>query len=69
VAVALYGLAIGIVVLISAFQHSVATGFLTLCVPFYVLYFLFAQCESKLVKALYSIALLAYLLTLVLPKE
>ena len=37
----------GIIILIAAFKKSVGTGFLTLCVPFYVLYFVFAQYESE----------------------
>lgn len=39
-------LAGGIMLLIAAFKKSIGTGFLTLCVPFYVLYFAFKQYQS-----------------------
>jgi hypothetical protein len=47
-----------IIVLVAAFRESVGTGFLTLCVPFYVFYFVYAKCESKLAKAMWSLAIL-----------
>jgi hypothetical protein len=52
------GLVGGLLILIAAFQESVGTGFLTLCVPFYALYFIFAQCENKLAKAIWSLGML-----------
>jgi hypothetical protein len=64
----LYALVVGIIVLVAAFKDGVGTGFLTLCVPFYVLYFVYSKCDSKLVKALYSIGILVGLLTRVLPE-
>jgi hypothetical protein len=39
----LAGLVCSIIVLIAAFQTSTSTGFLSLCVPFYILYFAFTQ--------------------------
>lgn len=57
----LYSMIIGIAVLIAAFKDDVGTGFMTLCVPFYVVYFLRAKCESKLLKALYTAGSLGWL--------
>lgn len=54
----LLSLAAFIMVLVAAFQDSVGTGFLTLCVPFYVFYFVYAKCDSKLVKSMYSLAII-----------
>lgn len=36
-----------ITILVAAFKRSVLTGFLTLLVPLYILYFVFAQYESE----------------------
>jgi hypothetical protein len=47
-----------IMVLVSAFRESVGTGFLTLCVPFYVFYFVYATCDSKLAKSMWSLAII-----------
>lgn len=44
--VSVFGLAIGIFVLVVAFMEGVGQGFLTLCVPFYVLYFIFGVTEN-----------------------
>ena len=38
---------ISIIILVSAFKESVAQGFLTLCVPCYILYFAFAKFEHE----------------------
>jgi hypothetical protein len=43
-------------VVIAAFRESVGTGFLTLCVPFYALYFVFSVSESDTLKLLYASA-------------
>lgn len=55
----------GIVLLIAAFKKSAGTGFLSLCVPFYILYFAFAEYESpkkKIVLTLWlaSVALMIF---------
>jgi len=57
----LYYLTVKIIVLIAAFKESVGTGFLTLCLPFYDLYFVFKVCESQTVKILYTSALVIML--------
>lgn len=60
-------IASAILVLIDAFQDSVGTGFLTMCVPFYVFYFVYVKCDNKLVKAVYSLMLLSRLGFWILP--
>ena len=56
-----YCLTAHILVVISAFRESVGTGFLTLCVPFYGLYYVFKVSESETLRILY---VTAYLLNL-----
>jgi hypothetical protein len=55
----LYIFVVHILVVIAAFRESVGTGFLTLCLPFYALYFVFKTCESDTLKILYAGAVLA----------
>jgi hypothetical protein len=57
---ALFFIVISLVVLVAAFQDSVGQGFLTLCVPFYVLYFVYGRLDSRTIKGLYSLALAGY---------
>lgn len=64
---ALFGLAVGIMVLVAAFQESVGQGFLTLCVPCYALYFVYGRCESDLIKLLFAISIITGLARLVVP--
>ena len=47
VLVYLVGMVCAIIILVSAFKESVAQGFLTLCVPFYVFYYAFARFKSE----------------------
>ena len=54
----LFSLAVGVLVLVFAFRESIATGFLTLCVPCYSLYFVFAVCENQFVKWLFLLSIL-----------
>lgn len=42
----LVGFICAIIILVAAFKESVAQGFLSLCVPFYILYYMFAKYES-----------------------
>ncbi len=53
---ALYSLTVHIMVVVAAFRESVGTGFLTLCIPIYGLYFVFAVSESNVLKTLYPFA-------------
>ena len=55
---ALYCLTVHIIVAVAAFRESVGKGFLTLCVPFYALYFVFKVSESDTLKVLYGSAVL-----------
>jgi hypothetical protein len=55
---AVFALGVMILVLIAAFKDSIGQGFLTLCLPFYVFYFVFARCDSSFVKTLFLIAFL-----------
>ena len=43
----LVSLVCGIIILIAAFKESVAQGFLSLCIPLYILYFAFAKFEHE----------------------
>ena len=54
----LYVVTVHIIVVVAAFQESVGTGFLTLCIPFFALYFVFKTCESDTLKILYGVAIL-----------
>ena len=62
----LFSLVIGILVLIAAFKESVGQGFLTLCIPFYVLYFVYGRLEDTLLKVLFTVALISRVLGLVI---
>lgn len=53
----LYLLGVGIAVLIAAFSESVGTGFLTMCVPFYAIYFVYVVNENSTLKVLFAGAL------------
>ncbi|MHC4948359.1 MAG: hypothetical protein ACYTG1_08865 [Planctomycetota bacterium] len=48
-----FGFVVGITVLVFAFREGIGQGFLTLCVPFYVLYFIFAVCDNGYVRILF----------------
>jgi hypothetical protein len=54
----LFYLGISITVLVFAFKESAGTGFMTLCIPFYALYFVYGLNDNPMLKALYSVALL-----------
>lgn len=55
----IYSLVIAVMVLIKAFQESTGTGFMTLCIPCYILYFVYGLSESPMLKALFSVSLLS----------
>ena len=52
----LYTLTAHILVVVAAFRESVGTGFLTLCIPFYALYFVFKVSDSDTLKVVYAVA-------------
>jgi predicted nucleic acid-binding Zn ribbon protein len=72
VALAYIGLAwlfffgVSITALVFAFIEGLGQGLLTLCVPFYILYFVYGVCENQYVRVLYGIGLIAYIAGLVL---
>jgi DNA-directed RNA polymerase subunit RPC12/RpoP len=53
----LYVLVAHILVVISAFKESVGTGFLTMCIPFYGLYYVFKVSEDETLQILYTVAI------------
>jgi hypothetical protein len=54
----LYSLAIHLMVLVAAFREGAGTGFLSLCIPFYALYFVFKVHDNDTLKILYGVAVL-----------
>jgi hypothetical protein len=54
----LYCLCVQIIVIVAAFRFGMGTGFLTLCVPFYGLYFVFKVHDNDALKVLYGGAVL-----------
>lgn len=54
----LYSVGVHIIVVVAAFKESAGTGFLTLCVPFYALYFVFKVAENDTLKLLYTSAVI-----------
>ena len=67
-AAVLYSLVTHIIVVVAAFRESVGTGFLTLCIPFYALYFVLKVSESDTLKVLYSVAVIINILVRFLAK-
>jgi hypothetical protein len=57
----LFYVAIRITVLVFAFGEGAGTGFMTLCIPFYDLYFVYGINENRMLKNLYTISLLGVL--------
>jgi hypothetical protein len=54
----LYTLGAHIMVVIAAFKESVGTGFLSLCIPIYAVYFVFKVSDNDTLKVLYGLAVL-----------
>jgi DNA-directed RNA polymerase subunit RPC12/RpoP len=54
----LYTLTAHIIVIVAAFKESVGTGFLTMCIPFYALYFVFKVNDSDTLKLIYAVAVI-----------
>ena len=64
---ALYCVGVHILVVISAFKDSVGTGFLSLCLPFYAIYYVFKVNENPTLQALYSSAVIINIILRFLP--
>lgn len=54
-----------IIILIAAFKKSIGTGFLSLCIPFYIYFFAFARYQSPKKKIIISIWLAAHVLYII----
>lgn len=65
----LFALGVAVTVLICAFREGVGQGLLTLCVPFYVLYFVYAVCDSVWIRWLFTASILSQLLGLALQMQ
>jgi len=53
-----YYLSVQICVIVAAFRVSVGTGFLTMCVPFYGIYFVYKVSDSLWLKSFFSLVVL-----------
>lgn len=56
---------LSIVILVAAFKKSVGTGFLCLCIPFYIYFFVFARYQSPKKKLMISLWLGAHVLYII----
>ena len=65
----LYVVVTHILVIVSAFKQSVGTGFLTMCVPFYGLYYVFKVSEDETLQILYTVAIVINFAVRFLPKS
>ncbi len=65
----LYVLVVQIMVIVSAFKESIGQGFLTLCVPFYSLWYVFKVSENPTLQTLYSLALTINIGLIFIPKS
>ncbi len=64
--VILFCVAVGLWALVAAFRESVGTGLLTMFLPFYVFYFVFAKNDDPYLKSAYGAAMLSYV-TIMIP--
>jgi len=63
----LYSLAVHIAVAVAAFGRGVGTGLMSLCIPFYALYFVFWKQKSDTLKILYGSVVLVNIFIRVMP--
>jgi len=54
----LYVFTVHIIVVVAAFRVGIGTGFLTLCIPFFAIYFVFKMNDNDTLKILYGTAIL-----------
>ena len=62
----LFALAFGVTVLVFAFMEGIGQGLLTLCVPFYIIYYVYGVCENQWIKWLFLVYLLSTVGTVVI---
>ncbi len=55
----LFSMVVGIIILVEAFRDGIGTGFLTLCLPFYIFYYVLSVNESPHIKALFAVSMIA----------
>jgi hypothetical protein len=55
--IAIYVLTVHIIVAVAAFREGAGTGILTLCIPFFAIYFVFKMNENETLKILYGFAI------------
>ena len=63
----LFTVTVHIIVIVAAFRDGIATGFLTLCIPFYALYYVFKVSDNDTLKILYGFAVITNICLRVLP--
>ena len=61
-----FSVVVGLLILIEAFRDGLGTALLTLCLPFYVLYYVLSVNENAHIKALFAVSLLSNLAVLLL---
>jgi hypothetical protein len=54
---ALYVLTVHIIVAVAAFRQGIGTGFLTLCIPLFAIYFVFKMNDNDTLQVLYGFAI------------
>ncbi len=67
IVVALYCLAVHLIVVVAAFHDGAGQGFLTLCLPFYALYYVYKVNGSSTLQMLYGSAVIMNIILRVLP--
>jgi len=67
IVVNVFGFVLTACVLVSAFHEGIGTGLLCLCLPFYILYFVYFRVDSTHLVYAYTVALVANLASLFLP--
>ncbi|MCK4342568.1 MAG: hypothetical protein KAY37_12690 [Phycisphaerae bacterium] len=61
--VSIYSWGVVIWTLVSAFRESIGTGFLSLCIPFYVLYYVYGKSGNPYLQGSFGVSLLASVLS------
>jgi len=67
IVVALYCLAVHLIVVVAAFHDGAGQGFLTLCLPFYALYYVYKVNGSSTLQMLYGSAVVLNVILRLLP--
>ncbi len=62
----LFGLVIGIWTLLTAFQESAGKGLMVFCIPFYAVYYVYCEAESRHLKGAFGVSVVAQVLSIFL---